>query len=1054
MNYPQRHMDESNNIEDSARTDRPRRHHEQTHRTDERRNHERSRDFPNSGRKGENRHQVFENTKNENRLQNDLDRIFQSDIDELEQFYKKYDQNADLLAVHKIEETGDDQSSLKNGPQSRLEYVRTSHSFDEKFDNEFDDDNLELPNDSIYLPVQQTEIKNLHPARESIQFEEEEKMPIFRESIDIPLNYSSTYIKMDQNREEEEMQNQLEERMQEQKNDFQYEHAAESLEGQIEKAYQSKTRFNKKQFDLKIDSHPDNQNENLRSRRRSEKKNILTSRASEEMNMNFSTENPKLQNVQPNEHPMANTLISITAFDEQPINAKYKNFDEQLKEALKREKPLDKKKYVQRENELNSKDVDIEENEQQIPVSKKKKIASHRYANKKNGDSDSGNLYNSQAKYESTLDHSQNNKHVEKSLCISRSQEHLNIQKPREKLNQSEFFPITDSIVEFERIEAVTKKKQVSKTPKKTIKTTMNVYKEKEVVDNAFLGNKQLELSEMESYLKTILVNKTNALNAEDLKDSSSDQLNLINETAKNLKRDIIEEFEQINEKTSKKMQRKVDELEKQMTNLEEQNAELKGQEIVLKEEIERSVKKIDGEKKETLLQKSKRIFEEENELLKKRIRKIEDDLKAKETKSKDQIFELTKKIQSLEQDLREKDKIVNVSARNVSPLKKSTRIIQTERHEDKSDRKSVSPIKSKVIKAPPKQETSQKVENSNQIGDENVKKNIESLTLSEIQKINEHSMNVSLEIIKPNENKKVYVSMRKDKPCTQEATNVFAVSINNVEISEKDSKETKQEQLRKNSEELSLQNAEQLSSKNNGVQKKEIISIGQKKESPAKRKMESPAKRKDESNAEKNHEDKNQMVKSPSQSKKETKTIDESMNRVVEGAKSQTEKQMAIPKKNSVTLKVMEKQGSSAVILTETEKTAQERKLFTSVCRSFTNIFPGTKQKAEPFNINEFAHTNNQYFKEYLKWNSGPKKITKTTNHTNEKVHNSYDNKVQEILFATGARRLIFPNNYIVVFFQNKDIKQTFPDNTVVYFYSEHDTTQMTIPGAQVEVN
>ena len=100
-------------------------------------------------------------------------------------------------------------------------------------------------------------------------------------------------------------------------------------------------------------------------------------------------------------------------------------------------------------------------------------------------------------------------------------------------------------------------------------------------------------------------------------------------------------------------------------------------------------------------------------------------------------------------------------------------------------------------------------------------------------------------------------------------------------------------------------------------------------------------------------------------------------------------------------------------------------------------------KSSKEAVDINSFSYSANPYYQKFLKWCAQSKKIVKSTTY-GEKVHNSYDNQVQEIIFTTGAKRVIFPDNYILVFFQNKDIKQTLPDQSVVYYYAEHDTTQI----------
>jgi len=43
------------------------------------------------------------------------------------------------------------------------------------------------------------------------------------------------------------------------------------------------------------------------------------------------------------------------------------------------------------------------------------------------------------------------------------------------------------------------------------------------------------------------------------------------------------------------------------------------------------------------------------------------------------------------------------------------------------------------------------------------------------------------------------------------------------------------------------------------------------------------------------------------------------------------------------------------------------------------------------------------------------------------------------------GVRKEIFPDGYIIVYFKNKDIKQTYPDGRIVYYFDEARTTQTT---------
>jgi len=39
-------------------------------------------------------------------------------------------------------------------------------------------------------------------------------------------------------------------------------------------------------------------------------------------------------------------------------------------------------------------------------------------------------------------------------------------------------------------------------------------------------------------------------------------------------------------------------------------------------------------------------------------------------------------------------------------------------------------------------------------------------------------------------------------------------------------------------------------------------------------------------------------------------------------------------------------------------------------------------------------------------------------------------------------VKREVFPDGYSVVYFINKDVKQTFPDGKVVYYFADAQTT------------
>jgi centromere protein J len=49
--------------------------------------------------------------------------------------------------------------------------------------------------------------------------------------------------------------------------------------------------------------------------------------------------------------------------------------------------------------------------------------------------------------------------------------------------------------------------------------------------------------------------------------------------------------------------------------------------------------------------------------------------------------------------------------------------------------------------------------------------------------------------------------------------------------------------------------------------------------------------------------------------------------------------------------------------------------------------------------------------------------------------------------VFANGVKREVWPDGYQIVWFANKDIKQTFSEGKTVYFFAEARTTQTTYP-------
>jgi centromere protein J len=78
--------------------------------------------------------------------------------------------------------------------------------------------------------------------------------------------------------------------------------------------------------------------------------------------------------------------------------------------------------------------------------------------------------------------------------------------------------------------------------------------------------------------------------------------------------------------------------------------------------------------------------------------------------------------------------------------------------------------------------------------------------------------------------------------------------------------------------------------------------------------------------------------------------------------------------------------------------------------------------------------------------------KILSSKSSQEGKVTKVYSNGKTEMLFANGVKRESFADGYTIIYFNNKDIKQTYPNGQVVYYFAEAKTTQTTFPdGLQV---
>ena len=93
------------------------------------------------------------------------------------------------------------------------------------------------------------------------------------------------------------------------------------------------------------------------------------------------------------------------------------------------------------------------------------------------------------------------------------------------------------------------------------------------------------------------------------------------------------------------------------------------------------------------------------------------------------------------------------------------------------------------------------------------------------------------------------------------------------------------------------------------------------------------------------------------------------------------------------------------------------------------------------------------KYEMEFLKkYHDKTVKLISQRVYNDGKVVKKYENGKTEIAFANGVRKETFPDSYMVIYFNNKDIKQVYPDGKVVYYFAEANTTQTTLTdGLQV---
>ena len=70
-----------------------------------------------------------------------------------------------------------------------------------------------------------------------------------------------------------------------------------------------------------------------------------------------------------------------------------------------------------------------------------------------------------------------------------------------------------------------------------------------------------------------------------------------------------------------------------------------------------------------------------------------------------------------------------------------------------------------------------------------------------------------------------------------------------------------------------------------------------------------------------------------------------------------------------------------------------------------------------------------------------------------NDRVIIFYDNNAKEIIYNSGVRQQIFPDDFKIIFFSNKDIKQIFPSGKYVYFFSQSKVTMTYLPKENIKI-
>lgn len=981
--------------------------------------------------------------------QAELTQLLQNDMDQFEQFYKKYDRyNSGFFAPNKPDEQMEERSLISSVRPSTVDLVRTDEHETRHLEI-IEEDSNELPNDSIYLPIQGAGVGSSRrdsPKRDSLHMlHEDDRQTSLGE--DKPLNNSSAYVDIEEHEVDKKRST---DRSQE------FELTARESHGTDLRSFQP-PHFVPSQTTISPSLRYSEE------RRPSVPEEVPRLPSKEELQevyvQNFQTEEPMSSHVQPNAYPREGNFRPdmSNGFSSPPTQSLHvSDYDWPANKRSARESqeeglPTNPKRHFGRKQPVPEVVEDVE---------------------------------GSASRYHSVRPPNMT-KNPEKTNRNAASQDRI-AASPAEKTNNKARLEPSDSLTEFKRLED-----SASKAPAP----------QKKPVGRAVSRPKQVAVRttppkdppaavapvlDTEEQLRRILCTRFTESLGEPPGELDERTLSLIIDLAQQLKLEVVATVEE-NQKTSH-------------TKLTERIAQLEAEKEALLEQqkqpptvVEAPAEEEGGDKRpDTLMLKSKRKFEEEIDHLKKRIRKVEEDGKAKEARAKEKVDELLKKVAHLEQELKERDKL-GMTARHASPIKpprgkgynpgqsqalnqsqgsgiqgqmgavpsspKSKRDAETR---ESGDRKSVSPIRSKQAKPVSKKEPVPKsllsqnsqvhadaphdvqstavatlhtvaVENGvhplpdmdmnrDSIGHTDSLKSADSKHLGDLSELKGQDLSPKEEtgspppvVINVNPAEEEREEVRPAAEAKPEPPKIAQPPQPAVNVLEKaESLSSKKEFSFKNEK----SNDGRMSNRNSSRAK-----MGSMKENPQ---LESQ-----------------QSIKSGSLSRR---------NQVGKppAAPNRQNEAPTAPNPAATASNPIPDAGVAKVVF---PNTMTDRQLVTAICRSFANVFPGVRSAKEKFSVEDFGYKANEYFRRFQTWQESKKRVVRSTNN-NERVQNTYEDKVTEIVFSNGARRFIFPDRYLLVFFQNRDVKQTFPDNTVVYYYAEHDTTQITQPGHQVEVS